>query len=280
MVGPVQLEILQQRLAAEYQLAVNFGRGQVMYAETITQPIEGVGHFEPLRHYAEVHLLLKPLPQGSGLQFASHCREEVLPANWQHQIMVALQAKQHCGVLVGAPLTDVKITLVGGRGSIVHSVGGDFRQATWRAVRQGLMTLGRKGCQLLEPWYRFRIHLDASQVGRVINDVAQMGGQCNAPQMNGDQATVSGKAPVSQMYNYAATLRSFTHGEGQIELVLAGLQPCQDADQVIQDAAYEPTSDLENTPDSVFCAHGAGYPVKWSDVPSHMHVDYCTPHHP
>lgn len=278
-VGQVQLEILQQRLADEYGLSVKFGQGQIMYTETITQPIEGVGHFEPLRHYAEVHLLLEPLPQGSGLQFASHCREEVLPANWQHQIMVALGAKQHHGVLVGAPLTDMRITLVGGRGSIVHSVGGDFRKATWRAVRQGLMEIRDTGCQLLEPWYRFRIHVTNQHVGRVINDIAQMGGQSDAPQMTGDHSIISGLAPVSQMYDYAMTLRSFTHGEGQIELTIAGQRPCQNAEQVINEDNYVPTSDLSNTPDSVFCAHGAGYPVKWSDVPSHMHVDYCTKYH-
>lgn len=275
LVGTVQREILQQRLAKEFHLKVNFAAGQIVYAETITQTVEGVGHFEPLRHYAEVHLLLEPGPRGSGIQLANHCRVEDLPKNWQHQIITALSAKTHRGILVGAPLTDVKITLLGGRGSIVHSVGGDFRQATWRAVRQGLMELGRDGCQLLEPWYRFHLIINTSQLGHAINDISQMGGEMDDPQ-NGPngQSELTGSAPVSAMFDYAAKLRSYTHGQGQLELVVAGNRPCHNAAAVIKTAHYQPKADLANTPDSVFCAHGAGCPVDWDQVPGHMHVPY------
>lgn len=275
LVGTVQRDILQQRLAAEFNLKVKFNVGRIMYAETITQKVEGVGHFEPLRHYAEVHLLMEPSKRGSGIQLANQCRVEVLPQNWQHQILTALRAKTHRGILIGAPLTDVKITLLGGRGSIVHSVGGDFRQATWRAVRQGLMELGQAGCELLEPWYRFRLTLTSSQVGHAITDISQMGGTMDDPQTDEHgQSILTGMAPVSAMFDYAAKVRTYTHGEGQLELVVAGYRQCHDADKVIATADYDPKSDLPNTPDSVFCAHGAGYPVDWDAVPSHMHVPY------
>lgn len=275
LVGTVQRDILQQRLADEFNLTVSFDVGRIMYAETITKKVEGVGHFEPLRHYAEVHLLLEPGLRGSGIQLANQCRVEVLPKNWQHQIMTALTAKTHRGVLIGAPLTDIKITLLGGRGNIVHSVGGDFRQATWRAVRQGLMELGQDGCQLLEPWYRFRLSLDSSEVGRAITDVSQMGGTMDDPQTDDrGHSVLTGMAPVSAMFDYAAKVRTYTHGEGQLEMVVAGYRKCHNADEVIADAKYDAKSDLPNTPDSVFCAHGAGYPVDWDAVPSHMHVPY------
>ena len=275
LVGTVQREILQQRLAEEFHLKVNFDAGQIVYAETITQTVEGVGHFEPLRHYAEVHLLLEPGPRGSGIQLANRCRVEDLPKNWQHQIITALSAKDHRGILIGAPLTDVKITLLGGRGSIVHSVGGDFRQATWRAVRQGLMELGHDGCQLLEPWYRFHLTVDTSQLGHAITDISQMGGEMDDPQ-NGPngQSELTGSAPVSAMFDYAAKLRSYTHGQGQLELVVAGNRPCHNAAAIIKATHYQPKADLANTPDSVFCAHGAGYPVDWDQVPGQMHVPY------
>lgn len=275
LLGQVQLEILTQRLRDEDHLQVSFGAGKILYAETIKHPIEGVGHFEPLRHYAEVHLLLEPGSAGSGLQFFNQSRVEDLPKNWQHQVMTALGAKQHLGILMGAPLTDTKITLLGGRGSTVHTVGGDLREATWRAVRQGLMELGPDGCQLLEPYYQFTLCLPETYVGRAMNDIQQCGGQFNPPTT--DQAgwtKLTGRAPVAAFKDYAASVRTYTHGQGQLDLVPAGNYPCHDVQAVLAGVDYEPTADLPNTPDSVFCAHGAGYPVKWSAVPEHMHVPY------
>lgn len=275
LLGQVQLEILTQRLRDESHLQVSFGAGRILYAETIKQAVEGVGHFEPLRHYAEVHLLLEPGEPGSGLQFFNQCRVEDMPKNWQHQVMTDLGAKQHLGVLIGAPLTDTKITLLGGRGSTVHTVGGDLRQATWRAVRQGLMELGDQGCQLLEPYYRFTLRLPETYVGRAMNDIQQAGGQFDPPTTEQAGWTkLIGRAPVAVFKDYAATVRTYTHGQGQLDLVPAGNYPCRNAAAVIADTDYEPTADLANTPDSVFCAHGAGYPVKWSAVPEHMHVPY------
>lgn len=275
LLGQVQLEIVTQRLKDEYGLQAAFGDGKIMYSETIKHSVEGVGHFEPLRHYAEVHLKLEPGEAVSGLQFFNQARVEDLPKNWQSQVMTALGAKQHLGVLIGAPLTDVKITLLGGRGSIVHTVGGDLRQATWRAVRQGLMELGKDGCQLLEPYYRFNLRLPESMVGRAMNDVQQFGGNFDSPVADAPgMVKLTGQAPVAKLKDYAATVRTYSHGQGQLELVPAGSFPCQKQDEIIANRHYEATADLANTPDSVFCAHGAGYPVKWSDVPAKMHFPY------
>ncbi|WP_367342100.1 GTP-binding protein [Limosilactobacillus sp.] len=277
VMGQVQLEVLQQRLHDEAQIDVHFTSGSILYKETITQPVEGVGHFEPLRHYAEVHLLMEPAKRGSGLHYEAHLSGDVLDLSWQHQILVALRSKQHRGVLIGAPLTDVKMTLVAGKGNIVHTVGGDFREAAWRAVRQGLMELRRVGaCQLLEPWYSFRLTLDQQSVGHALTDIQRMGGQVDAPQQQGSQTVITGTAPVSAMRDYAQQVRSYTHGQGQLECVVDGYRPCHDAKQVIEQADYDPVSDLPNTPGSVFCAHGAGYPVHWDDVPAHMHVPYAS----
>lgn len=266
VMGTIQLEVLQQLLKDRFQLTVQFGTGSILYQETITAPVEGVGHFEPLRHYAEVHLLLEPAPRGSGLHFAADCSLEVLGRNWQHQVLSNLQAKTQRGVLVGAPLTDVNVTLISGRASIVHSVGGDFREATWRALRQGLMMLRQRGaCQLLEPWYRFRLEVGQDQVGRAMTDIQRMNGQFDAPVANTSVATdgtelttITGVAPVAAMQDYSQTVRAYTHGQGQLECVVDGYRPCHNADEVIADESYVPTADLENTPDSVFCAHGAG----------------------
>ncbi|MGA3269916.1 GTP-binding protein [Lactiplantibacillus pentosus] len=282
VMGTIQLEVLQQLLKDRFQLTVQFGTGSILYQETITAPVEGVGHFEPLRHYAEVHLLLEPAPRGSGLHFAADCSLEVLGRNWQHQVLSNLQAKTQRGVLVGAPLTDVNVTLISGRASIVHSVGGDFREATWRALRQGLMMLRQRGaCQLLEPWYRFRLEVGQDQVGRAMTDIQRMNGQFDAPVANTSVATdgtelttITGVAPVAAMQDYSQTVRAYTHGQGQLECVVDGYRPCHNADEVIADESYVPTADLENTPDSVFCAHGAGYPVAWDQVPEMAHVAY------
>lgn len=276
LMGEVQREILEQLLTQRYGLHLQFSQGQILYRETIDHAIEGVGHFEPLRHYAEVHLLLTPVPRGSGLTFASNCREEVLSHNWQEQVLTSLRAKEHRGVLTGAPLTDVKITLIGGKGSIVHSVGGDFREATWRAVRQGLMELQSDHHNiLLEPWYRYRLTIPQDQVGRAINDIQQMHGQFKlATNTSNTMAVLSGMAPVATMRDYAITVRNYSHGQGQLDCIVGGYRPCHNAETVIKDHHYEATADLLNTPDSVFCAHGAGYPVKWNQVPQMAHFPY------
>lgn len=280
IMGRVQLEILQQILQARFGLDIAFEQGQVLYKETIKRPIEGVGHFEPLRHYSEVHLLLEPLPNGRGLEFETDCSLEVLGRNWQHQVLTSLQAKTHLGVLIGAPITDMRLTLISGRASNVHSVGGDFRQATWRAVRQGLMMAkSLQQAQLLEPWYRFELEIEQSQIGRAINDIQQMGGdfEITEAQHRTDQpefSILTGTAPVSKMQDYSQTVTAYTHGQGQLTCMVLGYRPCHNAAEVIADRAYQPVSDLENTPDSVFCAHGAGYPVAWDQVPAAAHVPY------
>ncbi|BDZ29578.1 TetM/TetW/TetO/TetS family tetracycline resistance ribosomal protection protein [Lactiplantibacillus sp. WILCCON 0030] len=274
--GTIQLEVLQQILKDRFQLVVNFVEGSILYQETITQAVEGVGHFEPLRHYSEVHLLLQPAPRGSGLTFAADCSLEVLGRNWQHQVLSNLQAKTQLGVLTGSPLTDVKVTLVSGRSSNVHSVGGDFREATWRALRQGLMMLKQTGgCQLLEPWYRFQLTVGESQIGRAMTDIQRMHGQFETPvtDQNG-RTTLTGTAPVSEMQAYPQVVRAYTHGQGQLTCLIDGYRPCHDQKAVLADQDYDPVGDLENTPDSVFCAHGAGYPVPWDQVPTMAHVPY------
>lgn len=275
IMGEVQLETIQQLLNQRYGISISFDEGNILYKETITSKIIGIGHFEPLRHYAEVHLLLEPGKPGSGLSFANECSVDVLNHNWQEQVMTSLRDKEHRGVLTGAPLTDVKITLINGRGSIVHSVGGDFREATSRAVRQGLMELKQSGnCELLEPWYQFRLTVSQEQVGRAINDIQQMAGtfKLNDDHSNSSTTVITGTAPVTEMRKYASVVRAYTHGQGQLELTVSGYQKCHNADEVITKANYNPTADLANTPDSVFCAHGAGYPVKWDQVPSMAHV--------
>lgn len=276
LMGEVQREILEQLLEEHYDLQLSFNQGQILYRETINRPVEGVGHFEPLRHYAEVHLLLEPGKAGSGLVLANNCREDVLDHNWQQQIMTSLAAKEHRGVLTGSPLTDVKITLVGGKGSIVHSVGGDFREATWRAVRQGLMELMAGNHDvLLEPWYQYRLTIPQDQVGRAINDLQKMNGTFKlAPNDGKTMATLTGEAPVATMRDYATEVRNYSHGQGQLDCVVSGYHPCHNAEEVIAAKKYEPTADLPNTPDSVFCAHGAGYPVKWDQVPRMAHFPY------
>ncbi|ANK60573.1 elongation factor G [Loigolactobacillus backii] len=279
IMGEVQLEILQQILLERFNLDVSFGKGSILYKESITQAAEGVGHFEPLRHYAEVHLLLQPAPRGSGLTFAANCSLEVLGRNWQHQVLANLRAKEQLGVLTGAPITDMRVTLVGGRASIVHSVGGDFREATWRAIRQGLMMLKKRGaCQLLEPWYQFRLEINQDQIGRAMSDIERMSGSFAAPEVTAisgvGPTTLTGFAPVSEMQDYAQEVHAYTHGQGQLECIVAGYRPCHDVKAVMADLKYDPVADLDNTPGSVFCAHGAGYPVAWDQVPQMAHFPY------
>lgn len=340
LMGAVQLEIIQQELHDRFGLDVVFGPGGILYRETITAPIEGVGHFEPLRHYAEAHIRLEPGAPGSGVQIATAVSENVLDRNWQRLIMTHLGEREHLGVLIGAPLTDVKLTLVAGRAHLKHTEGGDFRQATYRAVRQGLMELragvsgrpsaaegqtdaefvkeamsggvqsgdrgsdsdggavttghaGRYGyCRVLEPWYRFRLEVPQDMVGRAMSDIQRMAGTFEmgddagagfglgaaasaGSAMDADYAVLTGECPVSEMRDYAMDVNAYTHGRGRLSCTFAGYRPCHDEERVVREAHYDPEADLENTPDSVFCAHGAGYPVKWYKVPEFAHVEYA-----
>ena len=270
LMGEIQLEVLRSLLAERFGLEVEFGPGGILYKETITEPMEGVGHYEPLRHYAEVHLKLEPLPRGSGMQFAVDCREEVLDKNWQRLVLTHLEEKQHLGVLTGSPLTDVKITLIAGRAHLKHTEGGDFRQATYRAVRQGLM-LAKS--QLLEPWYAFRLEVPAENIGRAMSDIQRMEGSFDPPESGEETAVLTGFAPVSTMRSYPMEVVSYTRGRGHLSLTLDGYRPCHNAQEVIAAIGYEPEHDLDNPADSVFCAHGAGFVVPWDQVRSHMHVD-------
>ena len=273
LMGAVQLEIIEQLMHDRFGLDIAFGPGSILYAETITAPGEGVGHFEPLRHYAEVHVLIEPLERGSGLEFATDVSEDELDRNWQRLIMQHLQETEHPGVLIGAPITDMRLTLIGGRGHLKHTEGGDFRQATYRAVRQGLMEAREAGhAVLLEPWYRFRLELPQEMLGRALSDVQRMGGESAAPQIADGIAVVEGAAPVSEMRDYAMDVNAYTHGEGRLALMFGGYRECHDEQTVVDGAGYDPEADLEHTPDSVFCAHGAGYMVKWYKVPEFCHV--------
>ncbi|MDB1139973.1 TetM/TetW/TetO/TetS family tetracycline resistance ribosomal protection protein [Bifidobacterium catenulatum] len=275
LMGAVQLEVIQQMMHDRFGLDVSFGPGGILYKETIAHPIEGVGHFEPLRHYAETHVLLEPLLAGSGMRFASVCSEDVLDRNWQRLILQHCREREHLGVLTGSPVTDMKITLLVGRAHLKHTEGGDFRQATYRAIRQGLMEAKERGdCRLLEPWYGFRLEVPQDMVGHAMADIQRMSGSFDTPSGDGEYMVLEGEAPVAQMRDYAMDVNAYTHGRGHLSCVFAGYRPCHNADEVIEQSAYDPESDLENTPDSVFCAHGAGYPVKWYKVPEFMHLDY------
>lgn len=276
LMGAVQLEVIQQMMHDRFGLDVSFGPGGILYKETIAHPVEGVGHFEPLRHYAETHVLLEPLPAGIGMRFASVCSEDVLDRNWQRLILQHCREREHLGVLTGSPITDMKITLLVGRAHLKHTEGGDFRQATYRAIRQGLMEAKERGdCRLLEPWYGFRLEAPQDMVGHAMADIQRMSGSFDTPSGDGEYMVLEGEAPVAQMRDYAMDVNAYTHGRGHLSCVFAGYRPCHNADEVIEQSAYEPESDLENTPDSVFCAHGAGYPVKWYKVPEFMHLDYA-----
>lgn len=276
LMGAVQLEIIQQIMCDRFGLDITFGPGSILYKETIASPVEGVGHFEPLRHYAEAHVLLEPLPQGSGMEYATVCSEDVLDRNWQRLIMQHFREREHLGVLTGSPITDMKITLLTGRAHLKHTEGGDFRQATYRAIRQGLMEAKKKDdCRLLEPWYGFRLEIPQDMVGHAMADIQRMSGTFDTPAGDGEYMVLNGVAPVSEMRDYAMDMNAYTHGRGHLSCVFAGYQLCHNADEMVENMAYDPESDLENTPDSVFCAHGAGYPVKWYKVPEFMHLDYA-----
>ena len=270
IMGKVQLEIFRNLVAQRFGLEIQLDTGRIFYKETIENTVEGVGHFEPLRHYAEVHLLLEPLPPGSGIVKNSVCSTDVLDVAYQSLIMAHIGEKIHRGVLTGAPITDMKITLLVGKAHLKHTEGGDMRQATYRAIRQGLM---QAKSVILEPWYDFTLTLPTPAVGRAITDIRAMGGEIDAPESSGNLSTLKGQVPASELGDYADVVASYTQGQGRLQIALRGYAPCHNPEAVIAAANYDPEADLENTPDSVFCAHGAGFNVKWNEVKNYMHLE-------
>lgn len=270
VMGQVQLEILQRQIKERFDVLVVFGAGKIVYKETIADRVEGVGHFEPLRHYAEVHLILEPGEPGSGMQFLLGCSEEVLDKNWQRLILTHLEERTHRGVLTGSALTDVKITVAGGRAHLKHTEGGDFRQATYRAVRQGLM---QAQSVLLEPYYDFVLEIPSEHVGRAMTDMSQREAETEAPEIEGSHALLKGRGPVSTLWDYAKEVAAYTRGEGSFSCVTGGYGPCHNAREVVDEIGYVPEEDLANPTGSVFCSHGSGFYVEWDKVPEYMHVE-------
>ena len=270
VMGKVQLEVLKSLVSSRFGVEITLSDPKICYLETIENTVEGVGHFEPLRHYAEAHILLEPLPRGAGLQFDTVCSTDVLDLNWQRLILTHMAEKTHRGVLTGAPITDMKLTLLVGKAHLKHTEGGDFRQATYRAIRQGLM---QANSVLLEPWYSFTITAPAESIGRAITDIRAMGGEFDPPENSGEFSVLKGLLPASELGDYTQVLAAYTQGRGQLQISLHGYLPCHNSDAVIESAGYDPEADLENTPDSVFCAHGAGFTVKWDQVKAHMHLE-------
>ena len=270
IMGKVQLEVFRSLVKERFDLDVTLDTGRIFYKETIANTVEGVGHFEPLRHYAEVHLMLEPLPRGTGLEFATNCSLDILDANYQSLILTHMAEKVHRGVLTGAPLTDVKMTLLIGRAHLKHTEGGDMRQATYRAIRQGLM---QAESVLLEPWYDFVLTVPTEVVGRAITDIRAMSGDFEAPENSGPLTTLKGTVPASELKDYAEQVAAYTQGKGRLQIALRGYAPCHNTEAVLEEIGYDPEADLENTPDSVFCAHGAGFTVKWDQVPEYMHLE-------
>lgn len=274
LMGEVQQDVVREQLRERCGMEVSFGTGGILYKETVAASVEGVGHFEPLRHYAEVRLMLEPLPRGAGVEFGTCCAEDDLDRNWQRLILTNAMERDHAGVLTGAPLTDVRITLLAGRAHLKHTEGGDFRQATYRAIRQALMCARERGdCMLLEPWYRFRLTVPAECVGRALADLSRMSAEFAPPEATGEMARIEGAVPASEVGEYALEVARFTGGRGQLSLAFSGYRACHDAEAVVAAADYDPEADLPNTPDSVFCSHGAGFTVKWYDVPNHAHTE-------
>lgn len=269
IMGEVQIEIIQRMVLERFGIEVTFGTGNIVYKETITNTVEGVGHFEPLRHYAEVHLLLEPGELGSGMQFCTDCSEDILAKNWQRLILTHLEEKQHVGVLTGSEITDIKITLINGRAHTKHTEGGDFRQSTYRAVRQGLM---QAESVLLEPYYDFRLELPQSLVGRAMTDIEKMYGNLVGPFMEGSNSVLTGSAPVACMQNYQKEVNAYSRGEGKLTLTLGGYKPCHNTEEVCEKLGYDPNRDTRNPASSVFCAHGAGFIVEWDQVEEYMHL--------
>lgn len=267
--GSVQLEVLEEMIEGRFGWRPVFQTPEVLYRETITTAVRGIGHYEPLRHYAEVHLLLEPGEPGSGVVFRSRCHTDTLALNWQRLIETHVLEKDHVGAMIGAPITDVVITLLAGRSHLKHTEGGDFRQATYRAIRQGLF---QAECQLLEPTYRFRAEVEPALVGRIVSDVQKMHGNAESPVLQGAVAVVEGSCPVVQMMDYAAEFSAITRGLGQLSLEFGGYAPCHNTQAVLERRRYDRERDVENPADSVFCSHGAGFTVKWQDVPAHAHI--------
>lgn len=273
VMGDVQIEILTSLIAERYQMAVSFDEGEVVYRETITDICEGVGHFEPLRHYAEVHLLMQPGKSGSGIRLATACPRDTLEVNWQNLVLTHLQEKEYRGTLTGAPLTDMEITLVSGRAHLKHTEGGDFREATYRAVRQGLMTARAEGkCRLLEPCYDFTLEIPERCLGRAINDIQTMHGTFDGPEQGDGVCRLTGRAPVATMRLYAREVAAYSSGEGRLTLRSGGYVPCHNEEEVLERRGYDPESDTDDPSGSVFCSHGAGVYVPWNEVPQHMHL--------
>lgn len=270
LMGEIQLEILKTMMSERFNCDVQFGEGSIAYKETIENSVEGIGHYEPLRHYAEVHILMEPAEVGSGLSFATDCSEDELSKNWQRLILTHLEEKMHIGVLTGSPITDMKITLVAGRAHIKHTEGGDFRQATYRAVRMGLKSAKSV---LLEPFYNFRLEIPSDCVGRALNDLQRMKAEFGSPEIFDDMSVVSGTASVAEMRSYHIAVAGYSRGKGHLSCTLCGYFPCQNAEEVIAEIGYDSDSDVENPSDSIFCSHGSGYVVKWNDVPNFMHTD-------
>lgn len=269
LMGDIQLEVLETIIAERFGINATFGKGNIIYKETIADTVEGVGHFEPLRHYAEVHLLMKPAKRDSGIVFRTDCKEDLLDKNWQRLILTHLYEKTHIGVLTGSPITDMEITLVSGKAHAKHTEGGDFRQATYRAVRQGLRSANSI---LLEPIYKYTLEVPTENIGRAMTDIQRMHGTFNSPETIGEFSVINGTAPVSTMYDYAREVVQYTHGKGRLICTLKGYDPCHNADEVIEKMGYNCDGDTDNPCDSVFCSHGAGYTVKWNEVKSHMHL--------
>ena len=270
VMGEVQIEILKSLIRERFAVNVEFGTGSIVYKETIAETMEGIGHFEPLRHYAEVHLLLEPGERGSGLQFASSCSEDVLDRNWQRLILTHLEERQHPGVLIGAEITDMRITLINGRAHLKHTEGGDFRQATYRAVRQGLR---KAACILLEPVYEFTLELPTDMIGRAMTDIQKMQGSFETPVTEGETSVLRGKAPVAAMQGYQTEVHSYTRGRGRLACVLGGYEPCHNAEEIVEQSGYDPEGDPDNPTGSVFCAHGAGFVVDWDQVDAYAHLE-------
>lgn len=268
--GEVQLEVIKRMVSERYGMDVAFGSATILYRETIEDTVIGMGHFEPLRHYAEVHLKMEPLPRGSGLQFVTECSEDELDLNWQRLILTHLGEKEFTGVLTGSPITDIKFTLIAGRAHLKHTEGGDFRQATYRAVRQGLR---QAKSRLLEPMYQFRMEVPMEQIGRVMSDVGKMHGTFRQQPDDGEMSAIEGTCPVASMAGYGTEFAAFTKGRGRMTLSFCGYEPCHNESEVVKNCKYDPDADVENTADSVFCAHGSGFVVPWNEVAKHVHVD-------
>ena len=270
VMGEIQLEVLKRLIADRFGMEVDFGQGSIVYRETISNRVEGIGHYEPLRHYAEVHLLMEPGEPGSGVQCGAACSTDVLDLNWQRLILTHLEEKEHLGVLTGSPITDIKITLVAGKAHLKHTEGGDFRQATYRAVRQGLM---HAESVLLEPWYDFRLEVPGENVGRAMADIQSMGGSFESPEVLGELSLLTGSGPVSKLRGYWREVSAYSKGRGRLFCRVCGYRPCHEQERVVESIGYQPERDVANSPDSVFCDHGAGYVVPWHQVGDYAHVD-------